>query len=386
METAESNFTAVLQAATKISKVFSSFERVTRFNLESISNLVQDLRTIFCLLRSRLDVEFHGIGVSGQLARPGDQIPDRIRRNDYTCLCPLTVLLQAVAQCLSDLKVAGPSDAGNNAWGTIRPLHRLLVHMEKSLSATDNVDKGLQGEHIGLAVCIMLHERNSRYLVTSTSPRYGALKALDTYARGLRIAHMNKMREALSKEAQHRVEALERYSENVKSEREATLKTKQPWNGAPSATLATPEAIMGHNATFRTTGEYMTACLLDHLRFQIARTANGILVEEPQRLEDRDVYGTTSCAEWELYITLLHSPDPSEPHAPQFVAVTYGNSQLHAPQFVPVTFGMPKSKTWETDKLNSRTVTNTQQVPRPTPLLTMAKPTLPGTQLPARSS
>ncbi|KAK2601396.1 hypothetical protein N8I77_010850 [Diaporthe amygdali] len=360
MEVAERNFDVILAAAVKVSKVFSNFNRITTFDLGSIINLVQDLRTIFRLLRSRLSRQFPGIIIRRQSAAPGEQIPERIRHNVYTCLCPLTVLLQIVAQCLSDLKVRVPQDVGNNAWGTIQPLYRLLVHMEKSLSTTTGVAEGQPAEHIGLALCIMLHERNSRYLVTSTAPRYGALKALDTYARSLRIGYMNRMRASLSEEARKRVQSLETYSESVKSERDATLRAKKQWNGAPTATLTTPETIMGHNAAFRTTGDYMTACLLDHLRFQFGRIETATSAEKAQRPDKRAVSGTTSCAEWELYITLLHSPDPDRPHASQCVAVTYG---------------IPKAKTWETNKVNQRPPTTTHHPPNPTPLPKLPRPT-----------
>lgn len=360
MIVAENNFTAILQAALKISNIFSKFERVTTFNLEGITNLVQDLRTVLRLLRSRLYREFPGISRHGQPAAPGDQIPERFRNDVYTCLCPLTVLLQAVAQCLSDLKVAAPSHAGNNAWGTIEPLQKLLVNMERSLSTTEAAPKQPEGEHTGLAFCIMLHERNSRYLVTSTAPQYGALKGLKDYGSRVRRRYMNRMKEALSDEALLRVQSLETYSESVKQERTVSLRVNKTWTGAPSATLAAPEAIMGHNGAFRTTGDYMTACLLDHLRFQIGKTANAADIENRMIAAKRGVAGSTSCAEWELYITLLHSPDPQAPHAPQFVAVTYG---------------MPKSKTWETNKFNSRPAPTTHQAPRPTPLPSMPKPT-----------
>lgn len=361
MEVAERNFDAIVEAAVKISKIFSNFKQITTFNLGSIIDLVQDLRIIFRLLRSRLDRQFQSKTVSGrQAAAPGEQIPERIRRNIYTCLCPLTVLLQSVAQYLSDLKVRVPHDASNNAWGTIQPLHRLLVHMEKGLTRTTALANENEGEYIGLAVCLMLHERNSRYLVTSTSPRYGALRALDTYARALRIGYMNGMRDILPEESRKRVQTLETYSENVKSERDATLKAKQEWNGAPTATLDNREAIMGHNAAFRTTGDYMTACLLDHLRFQIGRMETAKNAEQNQRVEKRDVHGTTSCAEWELYITLLHSPDPERPHAPQFIAMSYG---------------MPKARTWETNNFSQRPPTQKKDPPRPSPLPTFPKPT-----------
>lgn len=360
MDVAEKNFTAILQAAVKISKIFSSFGRLTTFDLEGIITLVQDLRTIFRLLRSRLSRQFPETPITGQLAAPGDQIPERIRRDVYPCLCPLTALLKAVAQCLSDLKVAAPSKAGKNVWGTVQPLHGLLVHMEGSLSTTEVGANDALGEHIGLAVCIMLHERNSRYLVTSTAPRYGALIGLDKYGRAMRIAHMTQMRGALSAEAQDRVQSLEAYSESVMQERFAARKAKATWTGVPEAKLATPAAITGENAAFTTTGNYMTACLLDHLRFQMGRTAHAIELEKSKKPEERDVHGTTSCAEWELYIALLHRPDPNRPHVPQFVAVTYG---------------MSKSKTWETNKFNSRPAPTNHQAPRPTPLPTMPKPT-----------
>lgn len=361
MEVAERNFDAILPAAVKISKVFSNFRQVTTFNLGGITDLVQDLRTIFRLLRSRLYHQFQSkIQPGRQAAAPGEQIPERIRRNVYTCLCPLTMLLQSVAQCLSDLKVRIPRDAGNNAWGTIQPLHRLLVNMEKDLSTTQGFVQGTKGEYIGLAVCIMLHERNSRYLVTSTSPRYGALKALDIYARALRSGYMNGMKDILPEESRNRVEKLETYSETVKSERDTTLRAKQEWRGAPTATLDGPEAILGYNAAFRTTGDYMTACLLDHLRFQIGRIETAKNAEQQQRVDKREVHGTTSCAEWELYITLLHSPDPDRPHAPQFIAMSYG---------------MPKARTWETNNFSQRPQPQTKAPPKPTPLPTFPKPT-----------
>lgn len=360
IQVAEQNAIAVLQAAHRIAPIFAKFDRVTTFDLQSISNLVQDLRTIFRLLRTRLSRQFPQSPVRGPLAGPGDQIPDRIRQNVYTCLCPLTVLLQAVAQCLSDLKVHAPSNAGPDAWGTIQPLHRFLVNMERSLTSTRDIDPSLPRDFIGLAFCIMLHEKNSRYLVTSTAPSFGGLKGLDAYGRRLRIMHMSRMRQALSEEARGRVEGLQTYSENVKMERDAAFTAKQPWSGVPSAKLETPEPLLGHNAAFRTTGQFMTACLLDHLRFQIGKSEHAADLERSKGPEERGVSGTTSCAEWELYITLLYNPDPRQPHAPQFVAVTYG---------------MPKSKTWEKSKVNSRPAMTAHQAPKPTPLPAMPRPT-----------
>ncbi|KAG8156755.1 hypothetical protein KVR01_013360 [Diaporthe batatas] len=356
IQVAEHNVIAVLQAAQKIADTFSSLDRVTNFNLQIIDNLVQDIRTIYRLLRSRLFSQFPGVPPRGQLAAPGDRIPEKIRENAYSCLCPLTVLLQSVAQCFSDLKVSAPSEAGNDAWGTIQPLHRLLRHMEGRLLTTNNVVRNETGDYIGLAFCIMLHERNSRYLVTSTSPSYGSLKGLDDYGKHLRILHMRRIRQSLSEEFSGRVQLLQAYSEDVKRERRAAGKA---WSGAISTTLDEPEVIKGHNAAFRTTGRFMTACLLDHLRFQIGKTAYAADIENATTRKERSVAGPTSCAEWELYVTLLQSPDPEEPYAPQYVAVTYG---------------MPKSKTWETDKTSSRPAPTAQRSPAPTPLPPMSRP------------
>lgn len=349
MITAEKNFDVILSTATRIASIFAKFEQSTSFNIAGITNLVHDLKTILAILRLRLLRDYGSESPQPRrIAAPHERLPQRILQDSYQNICPLTMLLQAVAQSISDLKVR--SSANNGGWGAIEPLRKVLAIMEQNLRTTEG-----DNEYTGLAACIMFHEKNSRYVVTSTAPRYQRIAGLQTYAYVLRHNHLNSMRNVLPPQSLARVEQLESYSENLKGVWEKLPKQGRTWTGGPPPVV---ESVMGCNASFATSGFYMTACLLDHLRFQMSRPE---LAQESERAEkNRHVHGPFSCAEWELYITLLSDPDPDQPYAPRCVAMSYG---------------MPKAKTWENSKLAQRPAARTDAPPRPSPLPTYPKPT-----------
>ncbi|KAG6362343.1 hypothetical protein INS49_010573 [Diaporthe citri] len=349
MDKAEDNFGVLLAAATRMSSIFANFNQSTRFDTEGVNNLVQDLKKIFALLRLRLRRDYGFEARPGRrVATPGERLPDRIVQDAYQNLCPLTTLLQSVAQSISDLKVGVQSGSTHNGWGAIDPLRRVLNRMEENLYQVG-------GEYTGLAQCIMFHERNSRYIVTSTAPRYKHINGLQIYALGLWHNNILRMRNVLPPQSLERVEKLEDYSENLKKVWVKLPKEGRKWTGAAPPVV---ESIMGCNASFGNTGVYMTACLLDHLRFQMTRPEKADKSE--RNAGNRDVHGPFSCAEWELYITLLNDPDPDQPYAPRVVAMSYG---------------MPKARTWETHKPAQRPPTTTNVPPRPSPLPAYPKPT-----------
>lgn len=347
---AEKNFDVILSGANRITTIFAKFQQYTSFDITGITNLVQDLKTIFSLLRLRLVRDYGSESPHPRrIAAPHERLPQRILQDAYQNICPLTMLLQAVAQSLSDLNVQNHSGTKNGGWGAIEPLKKVLVTMERNLRGIED-----DNEYTGLAACLMFHEKNSRYIVTSTAPRYPRIPGLQTYAYVLRHNHLNSMRNILPPQSLERVEQLEIYSENLKSAWEKLPKQGRTWTGGPPPIV---EKVMGCNASFATSGAYMTACLLDHLRFQMSRPE---LAQNLERTENnRNVHGPFSCAEWELYITLLSDPDPSEPYAPRCVAMSYG---------------MPKARTWENDKFGQRPSVRTNTPPRPCPLPAYPKP------------
>lgn len=354
LRVAEQNFNVIISTAGRIAKVFANLRRYTTFDINAVLNVVDDMRIVFGLIRLRIIRDFNIFPQKGEhVAAADQQLPERIRQNSHRCLCPLAALLQAIAKCFSDLKVNIRSDTKNNLWGTIEPLHKVLENMEAGFSQRQD------GEHSGLAQCIMIHERNSRYLVTSTAPRYRAVEGLRLYTADLRRSHLNGMKAVLPEQSLARVIALERYSAEVEGEFSAAKKQGTNWTKQTSSAKAEVESILGCNGSFSTRGRYMTACLLDHLRFQIGRST-AAQEDERRKTEGRDVHSTISCAEWELYITLLHNPDPERRDTPHVVAVSYG---------------MPKAKTWETSKSNTRPPVATSAPPRPSPLPAYPKPT-----------
>lgn len=351
MIVAETNFDVVLSTATRIASIFAKLDRSTSFNISGITNLVHDLKTIFAIIRLRLRRDY---GIESpeprRVAAPREGIPQRILQDAYQTICPLTMLLQAVAQSFSELHVHVKSGTNNGGWGAIEPLQKVLSMMERNLKRTED-----DFEYTGLALCVMFHERNSRYIATSTAPRYQRIAGLQTYAYVLRHNHLNRMRNILPPQAIARVEQLESYSENLKSVWEKLPKQGRTWTGGPPPVI---ESVMGCNASFATSGLYMTACLLDHLRFQMGMPK---LAQDRERTEtNRNVHGPFSCAEWELYITLLSDPDPDQPYAPRCVAMSYG---------------MPKARTWENNKAAQRPPARVEAPPRPSPLPAYPKPT-----------
>ena len=351
MMAAEKNFDVIISTANRIASVFAKFEQSTSFNITGMTNLVQDLKTIFAILRRRLRRDYGSESPQPRrVAALYEELPQRILQDAYQTICPLTMLLQAVAQSISDLNVHVQSGTKNGGWGAIEPLRKILVMMERNLRTTEG-----DNEHTGLAACIMFHERNSRYVVTSTAPRYQRIAGLQAYAYVLRHNHLNSMRNVLPPQSLARVEQLESYCENLKAVWDKLPKQGRTWTGGPPPVV---ESVMGCNASFATSGFYMTACLMDHLRFQMSRPE---LAQEMERNErNRNVHGPFSCAEWELYITLLSDPDPDEPYAPRCVAMSYG---------------MPKARTWENIKFLPRPSAKMDTPPRPCPLPAYPKPT-----------
>lgn len=349
MITAEKNFDVILSTANRIASIFAKFQQSTSFNIAGITSLIQDLKTILAILRLRLRRDYGSESPQPRrVAAPNEGLPQRIVQDSYQSICPLTMLLQAVAQSISDLKVQ--SGTNNGGWGAIEPLRKVLVMMERNLRTTEG-----DNEYTGLAACIMFHEKNSRYIVTSTAPRYQRIDGLQKYAYVLRHNHLNRLRNVLPPQSLARVEQLESYSENLKTVWEKLPKEGRKWTGGPPPVV---ESVMGCNASFGTSGVYMTACLMDHLRFQMSMPQ--LAQESESKEKNRKVHGPFSCAEWELYITLLSDPDPAQPYAPRCVAMSYG---------------MPKARTWENNKTAQRPAARMDAPPRPTPLPTYPKPT-----------
>lgn len=224
-------------------------------------------------------------------------------------LCPLTVFLQAVSNSLTKLKV-GHVQGG---MGSAQAIIGLLQAMREKLSDVSSGD-----ECRGLANCIIIHEKNSRFLVFGTAPVYRKLLGLQKFAWATRESYLKNLQRGLPNEVKLKLLEAERFSRQIL---EATRTGEKPTR---SPDWYTQLVIEGNNATVTAKGQYKPACLTDWLRMAIARPQDAQKEENEILVTDRRPQTqTTSCAEWVLINYLFYSPDPANP--PQQGTPTAGN-------------------------------------------------------------
>jgi len=89
---------------------------------------------------------------------------------------------------------------------------------------------------------------------------------------------------------------------------------KDPNWKSPFERDETRVSVSGQGATFSPGGIYRLACLIDYCRFTMERPPETWKKEEKLKRHKRRAYEHDSCAEWELWITILS--DSRTPTAP----------------------------------------------------------------------
>ncbi|KAL0939656.1 uncharacterized protein CTRU02_206266 [Colletotrichum truncatum] len=330
---AEHNFNVILQAGRVVSTKTLLSHFADGMQIKRLEDMVADFQIIFSIIRR--DMKSHNSSVDFTGMRVADKnvvLPRHITIDRYDNICPLTLLLQIIAESLNKLRI----NVRPNDWSSLRPLRDVLVGLQQRLK---KVEHG-KGFFPGLAPCIMLHEEHSIFTVAATSARYMRLQALDSFGRDARFRHIDTMKARCTPEAARRMTEIERFSNDIRAhlavDEDERDKTWHNWEN-PFRTEANRAVVNGMGASFEPQGKYKVACVLDYWRFRMQRPqqaeAAELAVLEAEIVKKRGISGATSCAEWDLWITKLSSPSvqPQPPLQP-----------------IPYKAGMPKSGTWGT--------------------------------------
>lgn len=328
IDEAEDNFDIILEHATSVSFFLS---RVSSLDVGPLTELIRDLKMVFALTRRTMETQ-HGVRfaagrqVAGKQAKPPARFK-KATKDPYKCLCPLTVFLQLLAQSLSDIHFTRQDE-----WGSLAPLRNILTKMDAKIRSRMKARTGVdiaqgQSDCAGLARLFMFHERHGRYVVTATAPAYVRMVGLREYAIRVRDQYIASMWGGNPPAV---VTDLLAYSEGIKAARQRRLDPINPPN-----VVKIRETIAGCNGSFHSSGNYHVACLVDCIRFEICRPRVAEELENSATVVERKAYPPGSCAEWELYNTLLHRPDPERP-PPTRRPVTRKTAN-----------GAPKQETWD---------------------------------------
>ncbi|ROW06903.1 hypothetical protein VMCG_04171 [Cytospora schulzeri] len=310
----EKSYEIVGNTAAKLKRLPSKI--LPEFNIQEFESLIEDLRVVLYLVRRELVNEgwAQPKDPSIKIAKQETKLPasfDKVGKR-YNCLCPLTVLLQAVASSLSLLEIQPRTTA---LGGTVNGLYSILVGMEKDLLEVNRAGASF----VGLASCIMFHEKNSRFTVQSSGPFYMGLTGLKNFARNTRLQYMGTLQNELLEPTLGRIREAETISQKLL---EAYNKNKsvKPEHKAETAAASIPEfnnlSIDGTNLTATANGSYKLACLTDHLRLAITRPAKFETAEDHVILGTRRPMPPKACAEWMMVSYLSASPDPVDPPVP----------------------------------------------------------------------
>lgn len=285
----ENNYKIVRDTAESLKKLPEGL--LPHFNTSEFDQLVEDLRVVLSLVRREM-------GQSGTSTASADKTLARFTEGKYNCLCPLTVLLQAVASSLSRLNI----QAREANMGSASSLHSLLKGMEQKLRVPN---EGEGDFCVGLANTIMIHEKNSRFTVVGSAPRYKKLKGLQRFATDTRTRYIESLKMTMNNQALGRVRAAEEVSKRIS---EAARQGKPP---AEAAFGFEKIPIDGTNITVTSKGEFKPACLTDYLRLTITTPPGATKLEAETNISDRKPQNFKSCAEWLMVCYLFRYPDPT---------------------------------------------------------------------------
>ncbi|KAK7702201.1 hypothetical protein SLS64_009779 [Diaporthe eres] len=286
----ENNYAIVSETAEKLKKLPAGV--LPQFNTTRFDGLVRDLRTVLSLVRRELGIS------GGNTASPNTALPASFAQGAYNCLCPLTVLLQAVASSLSTLNI----QARQEKMGSASPLLSLIKGMEQKLRIPN---EGAGDFCVGLANAIMIHEKNSRFTVVGSAPRYKRLKGLQRFATDTRNRHLESLKMTMNNQALGRIRAAEEVSKQISEA------ARQGDNPAEAAFGFEKILIDGTNLTVTSKGEFKPACLTDYLRLTITTPPAATKLEAETNISDRKPNNFKSCAEWLMVCYLFRYPDPT---------------------------------------------------------------------------
>lgn len=225
-----------------------------------------DSKAVFSLIRRRLVdkyPEFANLIPNNKTATKDKTFPARFPRKQqenqhkpYSCLCPLTVLMQLICRSLSRLNINPP----NGGWGTIQPLQRLLVEMQHRLRSAD---PGKRTDiFIGLGTVLRFHERHGRFLTTATAPHYTRLTGLRNYAIYVRDRYILSMRSRFPPKVLQQVTAIKQFSKDVKIGFQAIRRWGERRDPVVPG-VAPQRPVSGTNGTFGTPGSNRICSLSD---------------------------------------------------------------------------------------------------------------------------
>lgn len=342
------NISIISKQADKIKKTLSDFQ--VPLNLEKFHILIADLRQVLKIIHKLIELqravnsEKDGNkrkGLSAQMSAYNPPLPALFSKPadgaHLGTLCPLTVFLQAVASSLTTLKI----NSIEGAMGTAQAIIGIQQAMRTEL--TDANDDGDQCQ--GLANCIIIHEKNSRFIVVGTKPWYKTLKGLADFAWATREQYLKQLQTKLPKDIMDRIVAAERFSKQILEDTKAGNKPTQPPEGYKEL------VINGTNVSVTPKGAYKNACLTDWLRMSIKRPEAAQKQEDETPVEERKPQQVTSCAEWALVNYLFYSPDPENPPA----------------QGKPIAGSHKKSDSWPKDGEKPKAAVAAAKAPQPLP-------------------
>lgn len=185
--------------------------------------------------------------------------------------------------------------------GSAQSLHSLVKGTEEKLISANETGDFCAG----LAHTIMFHEKNSRYTVLGSAPRYKRLLGLQRFATDTRNKYLEKLQSTLNEATITRVREVENVSKGIsQAAREGNPPTEPP---------AEYERILidGMNITVTAKGKYKPACLIDYLRLTIARPPEAAAEEAKLPATQRMPQNFKACAEWLMVCYLFSSPDPT---------------------------------------------------------------------------
>ncbi|KAI3390246.1 hypothetical protein diail_11042, partial [Diaporthe ilicicola] len=291
VERLENNYAIVRGTAEKIKRLGGTV--LPQLNTTEFDNLMRDLRIVLSLVRRELNLP-------GPLtAKKETGVPQKMSDKEYHCLCPLTVLLQAVASSLSTLNIQARTDN----MGSASALHSILKGMESQL-IKENGDGDFCA---GLAHTFMIHEKNSRFTVLGSAPRYKRLQGLQQFATDTRNRYLLSLQSTLPDGALTRIKEVEAISQGIS---QAVKDGKDP---AELPVWYERLPVDGTNITVTAKGEYKPACLTDYLRFTIATPPAAAKAEAGVKVGERRPQNYKACAEWLMVCYLFSSPDPASP-------------------------------------------------------------------------
>ncbi|CAH0027633.1 unnamed protein product [Clonostachys rhizophaga] len=307
IEAAESNFKALVDAAMTISSPRSLLVNFAgEIDITPLTNLVNDLIHLFHLFRR--------IALKTMDAQSAfREVPPNIMRNNhYNTLCPLTVFLRIIASALSRVNLRKVNlDDMFSEWGPIKPLRGVMVQLQKNFRT---IRIGVNDVLPGFANCIVLHEEHSKFTVSPTAAAYYALAGINARATAVRSLFLQQLRAGCERGVRDRIEKIELLSRDLVNYHKSRIgkemgKESDEWDGNPfNGPGSNRVKIGGFGASMTPKGGYKLACFVDFWRFEMERPAAveeralGVMIAKGGQ---RGAWNTTSCAEWELWLTKL---------------------------------------------------------------------------------